>query len=80
MPAFWWMYNMYALARNSWKFRSRDKRKLKLQHIEMQSFAPDTVEEIFHGERDAVARLGRPREEDARRHTREMSRFRHSRV
>ncbi len=23
MPAYWWMYNMYALARNSWKFTNR---------------------------------------------------------
>lgn len=47
MPAFWWTHNMYALARNSWKFRSRDKRKNKIQHIEFESLAPDTVEEIF---------------------------------
>jgi len=47
MPAFWWMYNMYALARNSWKFNSRDKRVKKVQNIEFDTFAPDTVEEIF---------------------------------
>ncbi len=47
LPAFWWLYNMYALARNSWKFRSRDKRSNKMQHIEFDAFAPDTVEEIF---------------------------------
>ncbi|MFW5975733.1 MAG: DUF4954 family protein, partial [Alkalispirochaetaceae bacterium] len=23
LPAFWWLYNMYALARNSWKFSAR---------------------------------------------------------
>src|SRR4030042_6240352 len=47
MPAYWWLYNMYALARNTWKFTSRDKRVTKTQHIEFDSLAPDTVEEIF---------------------------------
>ncbi|MBN1158086.1 MAG: DUF4954 family protein [Bacteroidales bacterium] len=48
MPAFWWMYNMYALARNSWKFNQRDKRIFKVQNIEFDTFAPDTAEEIIH--------------------------------
>ena len=47
MPAYWWMYNMYALARNAWKYQVRDKRLRKVQHIEYQALAPDTVEEIF---------------------------------
>ena len=47
MPAYWWLYNMYALARNSWKFQDRDKRTSKAQHIEFEPFAPDTIEEIF---------------------------------
>lgn len=47
MPAYWWLYNMYALARNSWKFSARDKRSLKIQNIEFDALAPDTVEEIF---------------------------------
>jgi NDP-sugar pyrophosphorylase family protein len=47
MPAFWWLYDMYALARNSWKFRTRDKRITKVQNIEFDYLAPDTVEEIF---------------------------------
>jgi NDP-sugar pyrophosphorylase family protein len=47
MPAFWWSYNMYALARNTWKFNTRDKRKSKVQNIEFDSLAPDTIEEIF---------------------------------
>jgi hypothetical protein len=47
MPAFWWMYNMFALARNSWKFQNRDKRIHKDQNIEFDPFAPDTIEEIF---------------------------------
>jgi hypothetical protein len=48
LPAFWWMYNMYALARNTWKFQNRDKRKNKAQNIEFESLAPDTIEEIFN--------------------------------
>jgi hypothetical protein len=48
MPAFWWMYNMYALERNTWKYSVRDKRSRKLQHIEFDSFAPDTAEEMIH--------------------------------
>ena len=48
LPAFWWLYNMYALARNTWKFQNRDSRKRKVQNIEFDSLAPDTVEEIFN--------------------------------
>ncbi|HVO74382.1 MAG TPA: DUF4954 family protein [Ignavibacteriaceae bacterium] len=48
MPAFWWMYNMYALARNSGKFKSRDNRMHKIQNIEYETLAPDTVEEIVN--------------------------------
>ncbi|MBN1132570.1 MAG: DUF4954 family protein [Bacteroidales bacterium] len=51
MPAFWWLYNMYALARNSWKFTTRDKRVNKVQNIEFETFAPDTIEEIIHARR-----------------------------
>ena len=47
MPAYWWLYNMYALARNTWKFGSRDTRRRKVQHIEFDSLAPDTAEEMF---------------------------------
>ena len=48
MPAYWWLYNMYALARNSWKFKNRDKRKNKIQNIEFDALAPDTIEEIIN--------------------------------
>jgi hypothetical protein len=51
MPAFWWRYNMYALARNSWKFQTRDKRKVKTQNIEFNSLAPDTAEEMLEARR-----------------------------
>jgi len=47
MPAFWWLHNMYALARNSWKFKARDARVEKKQNIEFDTLAPDTVEEII---------------------------------
>ena len=49
MPAYWWMYNMYAMDRNSKKFAQRDKRKLKAQHIEFDNLAPDTAEEMLRG-------------------------------
>ena len=49
MPAYWWMYNMYAIARNTSKYQSRDKRKRKVQNIEFETLAPDTVEEIIEG-------------------------------
>ncbi len=47
MPAYWWMYNMYALARNTWKYRTRDKRRTKVQNIEFNTFAPDTMQEVI---------------------------------
>ncbi len=51
MPAFWWLYNMYALARNAWKFQRRDERKRKVQNIEFDFLAPDTIEEIWGARR-----------------------------
>ncbi len=51
LPAFWWLYNMYALARNTWKFQARDRRKTKVQNVEFDSLAPDTIEEIFTARR-----------------------------
>ncbi len=47
MPAYWFMYNMYALARNEWKYFDRDKRVEKIQHLEYSSLAPDTINEIY---------------------------------
>lgn len=47
MPAYWFMYNLYALARNSWKYVDRDKRTERIQHIEYDFLAPDTINEIF---------------------------------
>lgn len=47
MPGYWFMYNMYALARNSGKYESRDKRTFKNQFLEYDFLAPDSVNEIF---------------------------------
>jgi hypothetical protein len=47
MPGYWFMYNMYALARNSWKYTDRDKRADKKQFIETDFLAPDTINEII---------------------------------
>jgi hypothetical protein len=47
LPAYWWTHNMYALARNAAKYAKRDARKRKTQHVEFDTLAPDTVEEII---------------------------------
>lgn len=47
MPGYWFMYNMYALERNSWKYADRDKRLKKIQHLEYDYLAPDTINEMF---------------------------------
>ena len=46
-PAFWWMHNMFALQRNNWKYQNRDKRITKVQHIEFDTYAPDSMEEVI---------------------------------
>jgi hypothetical protein len=48
MPAYWFMYNMYALARNEEKYKARDMRDDKTQHLEFDFLAPDSVNEIFN--------------------------------
>ncbi|PUZ30262.1 protein of unknown function [Chitinophaga costaii] len=48
MPGYWFLYNMYALARNAWKYVDRDKRSNKIQYIEYDYLAPDAMEEILH--------------------------------
>jgi len=47
MPAYFWMHNLYALERNSWKTIARDRRKIKKQFIEADYLTPDTAEEII---------------------------------
>lgn len=48
MPAYFWIYNLYALERNSWKTVNRDRRLHKEQRIEAEYLAPDTTEEIIN--------------------------------
>ena len=47
MPGFWFMYNMYALERNVGKYIERDRRKTKIQFLEYNYLAPDSVNEII---------------------------------
>jgi hypothetical protein len=47
MPAYWFMYNMYALERNVWKYADRDSRNEKFQLLEYDYLAPDSVNEMF---------------------------------
>lgn len=47
MPAYWFMYNLYAIARNEWKYRDRDARIEKEQRIEFEALAPDTINELI---------------------------------
>ena len=47
IPAFWFMYDMFAITRNKNKFVKRDKRKVKIQNIEYDPMAPDTMQEIM---------------------------------
>jgi hypothetical protein len=46
MPAYWFLHNMYALARNAWKYGDRDKRLEKIQLLEYDYLAPDSVQEL----------------------------------
>jgi hypothetical protein len=48
MPAYWWMYNLYALERNSYKVKARDTRVTKNQIIHSEYLAPDTALEILY--------------------------------
>ncbi len=47
MPAYWYMYNLYAIARNEWKYHDRDARIEKEQHLEFNALAPDSVNELM---------------------------------
>ena len=47
IPAYWFLHNMFAIVRNKYKFAARDKRVVKVQHIETNPLAPDTVQEIL---------------------------------
>ncbi len=47
LPAYWWRCNMYALVRNACKYRERDCRRRKVQHMETDCFAPDSMAAVF---------------------------------
>ncbi len=51
MPAYWPMYNMYALARNAAKYKERDLRIEKIQLLEFDYLAPDTINEIIEAKK-----------------------------
>ncbi|MDN3690334.1 DUF4954 family protein [Cyclobacterium jeungdonense] len=48
-PAYWFYYNMYALARNAWKYRDRDKRTTQTQKLEYDYLGPDSMLEVSKG-------------------------------
>lgn len=47
IPAWWYMYDMFAITRNKNKFLKRDKRVTKIQNIETDPLAPDTMQEVM---------------------------------
>ena len=47
IPAWWFMYDMFAITRNKNKFLKRDKRVKRVQFIETDPLAPDTMQEIM---------------------------------
>lgn len=46
-PGYWFRYNMYALERNAWKYTERDQRTDKIQRIDYDYLAPDTIQEMI---------------------------------
>ena len=48
LPGYWFLYNMYALARNAAKYQDRDQRTEKKQLLEFDYLAPDTAPELLH--------------------------------
>lgn len=47
IPAYWFLFNMFAIARNNYKFKKRDRRAVKIQHIETDPLAPDAMQEVL---------------------------------
>ncbi len=47
VPAWYFVYDAFAIIRNKYKFLARDKRFIKVQNIETNPIAPDTVQEII---------------------------------
>ncbi|WP_074642728.1 DUF4954 family protein [Treponema bryantii] len=48
IPAWWFMYDMFAITRNKDKFTKRDKRVKRIQFIETDPLAPDTMQEVMN--------------------------------
>ncbi|WP_238387321.1 DUF4954 family protein [Sphingobacterium olei] len=59
IPGYWFLYNMYALMRNTSKFLNRDKRQLKNQYLEYDILAPDTVNEMFSALKELEYAVGK---------------------
>jgi len=59
MPAYWFMYNLYGLCRNEWKYKKRDQRTERIQHIETAYLAPDSVNEMMEALTLLAASTGR---------------------
>lgn len=49
LPGYWFLHNLYALARNCSKYHQRDKRVNRNRRIEFDYLAPDTITEVLHG-------------------------------
>ena len=47
MPGYWFLYNLYALARNAGKYVDRDNRPSVVQPLEYDFLAPDSINELF---------------------------------
>ncbi len=64
MPAYWFHYNMYAMARNSWKYGQRDRRKNPVQELETHYLAPDSAQALLRGRELLESWCGRENLED----------------
>ncbi|MDT8887174.1 DUF4954 family protein [Aquirufa sp. LEPPI-3A] len=65
IAGYWFQYNMYAIARNAWKFAARDQRVEKNMLLEFDYLAPDTVSEILHARELFCQWVGDALEKDA---------------
>ncbi len=54
VPAWQFMHNMFAVARNKYKFGKRDTRVTKIQQVETNPLAPDTMEYVESARRRIV--------------------------
>lgn len=65
-PAFWFTFNMYAVARNRTKFGLRDRRAVRKPYIETDPIAPDTVAEMTAAMRRLEQLTGEQNPDDSR--------------